>query len=74
MEGRYGLDSYGLGKESLERTRFRWEDNMKVDRKETGREGMDWIYVAQDRDQCRVLVVTVMAFRVLRKENDFLTA
>jgi hypothetical protein len=28
----------------------RWEDNIKVDHRETGYGGMDWINLAQDRD------------------------
>jgi hypothetical protein len=31
--------------------RRRWEDNIKVNLKEIGREGVDWIHLAQDRDQ-----------------------
>jgi hypothetical protein len=32
--------------------------------REIGRDGTDWIDVAQDRDQCRALVNTVMNLRV----------
>jgi hypothetical protein len=39
-------------------------DNMKVDLRETGWDGMDWIALAQDRDQWRALVNTVMNVRV----------
>jgi hypothetical protein len=39
-------------------------DNIKMDFREIGWYGMDWIDVAQDRDQCRALVNTVMNFRV----------
>jgi hypothetical protein len=35
-------------------------DNIKIDLRETGWDGMDWIDVAQDRDQWRALVKTVM--------------
>jgi hypothetical protein len=52
------------GKRSLGRQRRRWECNIKMDLKETGWDGMDWIDVAQDRDQWRALVNTVMNFRV----------
>jgi hypothetical protein len=37
---------------------------MKTDVGETGRGDMDWIHLAQDRDQWRALVNTVMKFRV----------
>jgi hypothetical protein len=34
----------------------RWVDNIKMDLRETGWDGMDWIDLAQDRDQWRALV------------------
>jgi hypothetical protein len=39
-------------------------DNIKIDLKEIGWNGMDWIDMAQDRDQWRALVNTVMNLRV----------
>jgi hypothetical protein len=42
------------------RPRCRWEDNIKMDLTETGWGGMDSIGVAQDRDQWRAVVNTVM--------------
>jgi hypothetical protein len=35
-----------------------------MDLEETGSEGVDWIHLAQDRDQWRALVNTVMNLRV----------
>jgi hypothetical protein len=32
------------------RRRRRWEDNIRMDLGETGWEGMDWIYLAQNRE------------------------
>jgi hypothetical protein len=32
------------------RPRRRWVDNIKMDLREVGLDGMDWIYLAQDRD------------------------
>jgi hypothetical protein len=52
------------GKIPLERLRRRWEDNIK-DRREAGWGGMDWIGVAQDRNQWLFLVTTVMNLWVL---------
>jgi hypothetical protein len=52
------------GKRLLERSRRRWVDNIKMDRREIGWDGMDWIELAQDRDQWRALVNTVMNLRV----------
>jgi hypothetical protein len=43
---------------------FRWKDNIRTDLKETGWECMDWIHLAQDRDQWRAVVNTVMNLRV----------
>jgi hypothetical protein len=39
-------------------------DNIKIDLKEIGWDDMDWIDLAQDRDQWRALVNTVMNLRV----------
>jgi hypothetical protein len=48
------------GKKPLGRPRPRWVDNIKIDLRETGWYGMDWVDLAQNRDQWRVLVNTVM--------------
>jgi hypothetical protein len=53
------------GKRPLGRPGSTWEDNIKMDFRETGWGGMDWIDLAQDRDQWRALVDTVMILRVL---------
>jgi hypothetical protein len=42
----------------------RWEDNIRMDLKEIGWEGVDWIGMAQDRGQWWVVVSTVMNLRV----------
>jgi hypothetical protein len=39
------------GKKSLERYMHRWEDNTRMDLREIGWEGVDWIHLAQDMDQ-----------------------
>jgi hypothetical protein len=44
------------GKRPLGRPRCRWVDNIKMDLREIGWDGMDWIDLAQDRAQWRVLV------------------
>jgi hypothetical protein len=49
-----------IQKEPLGRPRRRWVDNIKIDLREIGRDGMDRIDMAQDRDQWRALVNTVM--------------
>jgi hypothetical protein len=35
-------------------------ENIKIDLREIGWDGMDWIELAQDSDQWRTLVITVM--------------
>jgi hypothetical protein len=52
------------GKRPLGRPRRRWEDNIKLDLRDIGWAGMDWIDLAQDRDQWKALVNTVMNLRV----------
>jgi hypothetical protein len=41
-----------------------WENNIKMDLREIGWDSMDWIDLAQDRDQLRALVNAVMNLRV----------
>jgi hypothetical protein len=48
------------GKRPLGRPRRRCKDNIKIDLTEIGWGGMDWIDLAQDRDQWRAVVNTVM--------------
>jgi hypothetical protein len=48
------------GKRPLGRTRRRWKDNTRMYHTEIGWEVVDWIHLAESRDQWRVLVDTVM--------------
>jgi hypothetical protein len=52
------------GKRPLGRSGHRFVDNFKMDLKEIGWGGVDWISLAQDRDQWRPLVNTVLNLRV----------
>ncbi|PNF24189.1 hypothetical protein B7P43_G16874, partial [Cryptotermes secundus] len=52
------------GKRPKGRPRRRWVDNIRTDLKEIAWDGMDWIDLAQDRDQWRALVNMVMNLRV----------
>jgi hypothetical protein len=52
------------GKRSLGRPSRKWVDNINIDLRETGWNGMDRIDLAQDGDQWRALVNTVMKLRV----------
>jgi hypothetical protein len=48
------------GKRPLERPRRRWVHNVKMDLKEIGCDDVYWIDMAQDRDQWKALVKTVL--------------
>jgi hypothetical protein len=47
-------------KRPLGRPRRRWEDNSKMDLREVGFGGMEWIDVAHDRDRWRALANAAM--------------
>jgi hypothetical protein len=47
------------GKRPLGRPRRRWEYNIKMDLREIGLEGVDWIHLAQDRCRWMAFVNTV---------------
>jgi hypothetical protein len=51
-------------KRPLGRPRRRWEDNIRMDLREIGWGVMDWIDLAQDREQMRCLVNTVMNLQI----------
>jgi hypothetical protein len=44
--------------------RRKWEDNIKMDLREIGLDGANWIRLAQDMVQWRAFVNTVMNLRV----------
>jgi hypothetical protein len=46
------------------RPRHRWVENIRMDLREIGWDGMDWIDLDRNRDQLRALVNTVMKLRV----------
>jgi hypothetical protein len=52
------------GKRPLGRPRRKWVDNIKRDLRVIGWGRMDWINLAHDRDQQRVLVYMIMNLRV----------
>jgi hypothetical protein len=52
------------GKRPLGRPRRRWVDNIKMDLRGIGWDGVEWIDMAEDRDQWRALMNTVLNLRV----------
>jgi hypothetical protein len=52
------------GKRPVGRSICRWVDNIKIDLREIGWDGIDWFDMAQDRDRWRALVYTVMNLQV----------
>jgi hypothetical protein len=54
------LDGRPKGKRPLGRPRYRWENKIKMDLRETGIKGANWIWLAQDRVWWRAFVSMVM--------------
>jgi hypothetical protein len=52
-----------VGKPEGKRPRHRWVDNIKMDVRKIGWDGVYWMDIAQDRDQWRALVNSVMNLR-----------
>jgi hypothetical protein len=44
-----------LRQETARRPRRRWKDNIRTDLREIGQVGVDWIHLARDRDEWRLL-------------------
>jgi hypothetical protein len=52
------------GKRPLGRTRRMWEDNIKMDLRQLGKDGASWIRLVQGRVQWQAFVNTVINLRV----------
>jgi hypothetical protein len=52
------------GKRPLGRLRHRWEDNTKMDLRETGIDEENWIWLAQDRSLWQAFISTVTNLRI----------
>jgi hypothetical protein len=52
------------GKRPLGRPRRMWVCNNRIDLREIGWDGVDWIDLAQDTDQWRALVNTILDARI----------
>jgi len=55
----------------LRTPRRRWEDNIKMNLREIGLEGVEWIHLAQDRDQCRAFANTARNFGFHKWRGNF---
>jgi hypothetical protein len=53
-----------LKQRSLRSPRHRWKSNIKMDLREIGWEGVNWIHLVQDWDQWQALVDTVTHVRL----------
>jgi hypothetical protein len=53
------------GKSPFGRLRHRWQDGIRMDLRETSWEDVDWVQLAQDRDQWQAVVNAVMNLQVL---------
>jgi hypothetical protein len=62
------------GKIPLGLSRRRWEDNITMELREIGWSVINWIHLAQGKDQWRVLVNTVMNLRVPQNVGKFLSS
>jgi hypothetical protein len=54
--------------------RRRFEDNIRIDFRGIGKEGVHCMHLTQDSDQWRVFVNTVMNLRVPQNAGNFLTS
>jgi hypothetical protein len=52
------------GREPLGRSRRRCEDNIKLDLREIGWEGVNWMHLAEDRNQWRAPMNRVINLRL----------
>jgi hypothetical protein len=68
------LEGKTEGKRRLGRPRRRCVNNIKIDLRDIVWDDMDWIDLAQDRDQWKVLVNTIMNLRVSQSAGKFLSS
>jgi hypothetical protein len=61
------------GKRPLERPKRRSEDGIKMDLREIGWGGVEWIHLAQDRDCRRAVVNAVTNLRVLAPRSQLVS-
>jgi hypothetical protein len=49
----------------------KWEDNIRMDLREIVWDGVDWMYLAEDRDQWWAIVNMVITFRFHKRWGIF---
>jgi hypothetical protein len=59
------------GKSTFGRPRRRWQDSIRINLMEIAWQVVDWIHLAQDMDQWRALVNTVMNLHVPYNAGKF---
>jgi hypothetical protein len=57
------------GRRPLGISAIRWEDNIKMELREIGRDGVHWIHLAENNDQRRAFVKTVLTFWFLQRRG-----
>jgi hypothetical protein len=57
------------GGKPLSKLRLRWQDGIKMDLREMGWEGVEWIHLTQDRDRWWVLMNMVMNLWILAPQS-----
>jgi hypothetical protein len=50
--------------ETTRKLRRRWEENIRMDLREIGWEGVDWMHLAQDGNRWQALANTGMSLRI----------
>jgi len=64
------IQNFGLkpeGKQPLRWSRHRWDDNIRMDLQEIGQKNVDWIHLAEEKDQWQALVNMVINLWVHRR-------
>jgi hypothetical protein len=59
------------GKRKFEGPKYRWQDNIKIHLKGTDYDKIDWIHLAQDREEWRTVLDMVMNLRVIHTVGNF---
>jgi hypothetical protein len=61
------------GKRPCGRTRREWEGNITANLREIGWEAVDWMHLAQDRDQWQAVGKTVMNLQAPRMAGNLIS-